>query len=297
MNIVIIDDEPVSLAVMKQLVSKLPDCDAQAFTDASAALIWCMNNTTDLAIVDYMMPAVDGVEFARRLRAHPNGKRTPIVMVSAVVDAQIMKRALRSGVDDFLEKPFDFVELQSCVSEMLGLRAMQGQLANKALLATARSLSVTRRGAPQLLDRNLTRARLGGDEKLLGEVARIFVHTVPPVLRVVRACVVNNDFEAVLAHVSSLKGAVSAVEAPDVLNLLSILEYHAHHRDPLATVAAFSMVEAVTERLHNELASIVPDLGVPLLERIEIEPRLGVESESVVREYPTALIARSDGPD
>ena len=47
MNIVIIDDEPVSLAVMKQLVSKLPDCEAQAFTDASAALIWCLNNATD----------------------------------------------------------------------------------------------------------------------------------------------------------------------------------------------------------------------------------------------------------
>jgi CheY-like chemotaxis protein len=294
MNIVIIDDEPVSLAVMKQLVAKLPDCDAHAFTDASAALIWCVNNTTDLVIVDYMMPAVDGVEFARRLRAHPNAKRTPIVMVSAIVDAQIMKRALRSGVDDFLEKPFDFVELQSCVSEMLGLRAMQGQLASKTMLATARSLSVTRRGAPQLLDRNVSRARLGGDEKLLGEVARIFVHTVPAVLRVVRACVVNNDFEAVLAHVSSLKGAISAVEAPDVLNLLSILEYHAHHRDPLATVAAFAMVEAVTERLHNELAEIVPDLSAPLLERIEVEPRLGT-SDSVVSEYPTALITRTDG--
>jgi hypothetical protein len=98
----------------------------------------------------------------------------------------------------------------------------------------------------------------------------------------------------VLAHVSSLKGAISAVEAPDVLNLLSILEYHAHHRDPLATVAAFAMVEAVTERLHNELAEIVPDLSAPLLERIEVEPRLGT-SDSVVSEYPTALITRTDG--
>ena len=97
MNIVVIDDEPVSLAVMKQVVSKLPDCDAQAFTDASAALIWCMNNKTDLVIVDYMMPALDGVEFARRLRAHPTAKRTPIVMVSAVVETQVMRRAARTA--------------------------------------------------------------------------------------------------------------------------------------------------------------------------------------------------------
>src|SRR3954469_9474491 len=43
MNIVSTHDEPVSLAVMKHLVTKLPECDAQAFTDASAALIWCRN--------------------------------------------------------------------------------------------------------------------------------------------------------------------------------------------------------------------------------------------------------------
>jgi CheY-like chemotaxis protein len=259
MNIVIIDDEPVSLAVMKQLVGKLPECDAQAFTDASAALIWCRKNPADLVIVDYMMPAVDGVEFTRRLRAHRSAESTKIVMVSAVVDQQVMKRALRSGVDDFLQKPFDFVQLQTCVSEILGLKAMQGQLANKALLATARSLAVERPRGPQLLDRNLSRARLGGDEKLLHEVAAIFVHTVPHVLRQVRSCVVNNDFDAVVAHVSYLKGAVSAFEAPDVLNLLSILECHARHRDPLATVASFAMVQAVTERLHAELQAIVPE--------------------------------------
>jgi CheY-like chemotaxis protein/HPt (histidine-containing phosphotransfer) domain-containing protein len=258
MNIVILDDEPVSLAVMKQLVAKLPDCEAHAFTEASAALIWCMNNTTDLVIVDYSMPALDGVEFTRRLRALPNDRRTPVVMVSAVVDDQVIKRALQSGVDDFLHKPFDFVELQTCVSEMLGLRAMQGQLANKALLVQARALTGSQGGVPQLLNRNVSRARLGGDEKLLGEVAHIFMHTVPAVLREIRAAVLDNDFDAVLAHVISLKGAVSAVEAPDVLNFLSRLEYHATIRDPIATVAAFAMVQAVTERLFSELAPIVP---------------------------------------
>jgi response regulator RpfG family c-di-GMP phosphodiesterase len=205
-----------------------------------------------------MMPALDGVEFARRLRAHRNAKGTKIVMVSAVVDQQVMKRAMRSGVDDFLQKPFDFVQLQTCVREMLGLKAEQGPLANKTLLATARSLAVERPQTPQLLNRNLSRARLGGDEKLLREVAGIFVHTIPNVLRQVRSCVVNNDFDAVIAHVSYLKGAVSAFEAPDVLNLLSILEGHARNRDPLATVASFAMVQAVTERLHAELEAIVP---------------------------------------
>ena len=262
MNILIIDDEPVSLTVMKQLVAKLPNCHTHPFTNASAALIWCTHNTPDLVIVDYMMPTIDGIEFTRRLRASPVGRNTPIVIVSAVIDREVIKRALQAGADDFLSKPFDFIQLQTCVSDILGLRAMQGQIANKSLLLAARALSSDNKTdkAPRLLDRNLSRARLGGDEQLLGEVARVFVYTVPGVLNLIRSAILDNDFEAVLAHVIALKGAVAAIEAPDVSNSLARLEVQARKQEPLATVAAFAMVQALTERLVAELAPLVPTM-------------------------------------
>jgi CheY-like chemotaxis protein len=259
--ILIIDDEPVCLEVMKQLVSKLPNCQTQACTSASAAFSWCIGHEPDLVIVDYMMPNIDGIEFTRRLRGLPNRTKTPVVMVSAVSDQQLVKRALQVGIDDFLTKPFDFVELQTCVSNMLGLRAMQGQLAKKALVLQARTMS---HDEPQrdttltVLDRNISRARLGGDEKLLGEVARIFIHTVPGVLASIRAATLEKDFDQVLGYVIALKGAVAAVEAPDVLQFLSRLEEHAKMRDDVGTVAAFAMVQALAERLLRELAPIVP---------------------------------------
>jgi len=259
MNILVIDDEPVSSAVLKQLVTKLPDCDAHAFTDPSAALIWCSRHAADLAIVDYAMPAMDGIEFVRRLRTLPHGKKVPIIMVSAVTDTQVVKRALRNGVNDFIHKPFDFLELQTCVSEILGLRAMRGQLANKTLLASARALGKPKGDVPRLLDHDLSRARLGGDQKLLAQLARIFIDTVPDVLRVMHTCIVNGDFDAVLADVIFLKGAVASIEAPDVLHFVSLLEQHARKRDPLATVGAFAMVQAVTERLVDELASLAAE--------------------------------------
>jgi CheY-like chemotaxis protein len=260
MNIVIIDDEPVSLTVMKQLIAKLPNCHGHAFTNAAAALIWCTNNTPDLILVDYMMPTMDGIDFTRRVRSLPSERKIPIVMVSAVVDRQVIKRALQNGVDDFLNKPFDFIQLQTCVSEMLGLRAMHGQLANKSLLLTAKALSDDQKDdrTPHLLDRNLSRARLGGDEALLAEVARVFVYTVPAVLSRIRSAILDNDFVVMLAHVVELKGAVAAVEAPDVSSCLSRLEVSARKRDPLASIAAFAMVQALTERLVAELAPIVP---------------------------------------
>ena len=259
MNIVIIDDEPVSLEAIKQLVAKLPNCHAHGFTNAPAALIWCETNKPDLVIVDYMMPRMDGIDLTRRLRALPTGRKIPIVMVSAVVDRYVVKRALQNGVDDFLHKPLDFIQVQTCVSEMLGLRAMRGQLANKTLLLAAKAFSADKKAesAPQLLDRNLSRARLGGDEKLLADLARIFIYTVPGVLSLIRASILDNDFDAAVAHIIALKGAVGAVEAPDVSRSLSQLEIHARNRDLVAMVAAFSMVRALTERLVRELAPIM----------------------------------------
>lgn len=260
MEIVIIDDEPVSLTVMKQLVAKLPNCEVHAFTNPSAALIWCTNNTPNLVLVDYMMPTMDGIEFSRRVRALPTGRRTPIVMVSAVVDQQVIKRALQNGIDDFLNKPFDFMQLQTCVSEMLGLRAMQGQLANKSLLLAARALTADKKAesVPNLLDWDLSRARLGGDEKLLGEIAGMLVSTVPGLLSLIKSAIVDADFDGVLLHVIALKGAVAAVEAQNVSSALSRLEVQARSRAPLASITAFKQVQALAERLVAELAPVVP---------------------------------------
>src|SRR5689334_20890977 len=134
MNIVIVDDDPVSLTVMREIVGKLPQCAVVGFNEPTAALDHCLDNPPDLVIVDYMMPSLDGVAFSRVLRMSRATHDVPIVLVTAAIDAGIIKSALHQGVDEFLLKPFTFVDLQSCVSELLGLRAMRGQLASKQLL-------------------------------------------------------------------------------------------------------------------------------------------------------------------
>src|SRR4051812_2690834 len=98
MEIIIVDDEPVSLTLLKQLVAKLPHCQAVGFTDPSAALAWCEPNDPDVVIVDYMMPNVDGIEFARRLCALDNRSDTPLLMVSATADQTVRNNALQQGV-------------------------------------------------------------------------------------------------------------------------------------------------------------------------------------------------------
>jgi putative two-component system response regulator len=144
MDIVIVDDSPITIALLRKLVGRLPDCAARPFTSAAEGLAWCVANEPDLVIVDYMMPEMDGIEFARRFRALPGKADTPLLMVTAAEDRELRHRALSLGINDFLNKPFDQIELTARAKNMLALRASQKKLASRALLLADEVTKATR---------------------------------------------------------------------------------------------------------------------------------------------------------
>lgn len=261
MEIVIVDDEPVSLAVLKQLVGKLPDCKARAFAHASAALAWCDSNDPDVVIVDYMMPELNGIEFTRRLRAVDGRSDTPLLMVTANAEGNVRERALESGINDVLNKPFDSTDLQARVSNMLALRFSQKKRANRSNSRAAAQGAAAERAEPdqveRLVDYDLTLARIGGDTTLLGEIVRIFVRSVPPLMTSIGEALRRTDLEHVYIESHSLKGAVGSVEAPEVLRSVVQLEAHARDRHASAAAAVFVDVEALVQRLSTELSALI----------------------------------------
>jgi putative two-component system response regulator len=131
-NVLVVDDAPVNLLHMSHLLQKLAGCSVQKFTDPVAALEWSAHNAPDLAIIDYMMPEVDGLEFAQRFRAMAGKADTPLLMVTADHGSEVRYRALRLGAIDFLNKPLDGPEFLARVKNMLDLRASQKAVAARA---------------------------------------------------------------------------------------------------------------------------------------------------------------------
>jgi CheY-like chemotaxis protein/HPt (histidine-containing phosphotransfer) domain-containing protein len=259
MEIIIVDDEPVSLTLLKQLVRKLPHCQAVGFTDPSAALAWCQPNDPDLVIVDYMMPHVDGIEFARRLCALEGRSDTPLLMVSATADRTIRNSALQQGVSGFMNKPFSFVELQTRVADMITMRSKQIKAASQAVLVARDLPSAGFNESPnnnQLLKSDSTLARLDGDATLFAAIASVFVRTVPQLIASISMALSTNCFDRAYSDAHSLKGAVSAFEAPEVLKAVALLEQHAKSYNATAATAAFYVVETLCERLLDELTSM-----------------------------------------
>lgn len=74
-------------------------------------------HSVDLAIVDYMMPLMDGVQMARVMREDPRARDIPIIMISAVGEAQV--RATFEEYQAFLRKPFRIAALLETVRRLL----------------------------------------------------------------------------------------------------------------------------------------------------------------------------------
>lgn len=132
MNVAIVDDTQINIVLMQALIGKVGDCTAHCFTHSAEGLNWCLNNEPDLIIVDYMMPAPDGIEFIQRFRAEPNNAEVPILMVTADHEKEVRYRALESGATDFLTKPVDRMEFLSRVRNMLALRRSYLVLSSRA---------------------------------------------------------------------------------------------------------------------------------------------------------------------
>jgi len=76
-------------------------------------------------LVDWNMPVMDGVEFAREFRKHDKFKTTPLLMISSESDPRRVASALLAGIDEYLFKPVDSEMIRERLS-MLGLYVGEG---------------------------------------------------------------------------------------------------------------------------------------------------------------------------
>ena len=131
-RVVIVDDTPINLTLFAALVKKMDDCQTSTFVDAREGLAWAQNNDFDLAIVDYMMPELDGIKFIELLRQTPGKESLPVLMITANDQKHVRYLALNAGATDFLTKPVDQTEFLARAANMLVLSDARKKLADRA---------------------------------------------------------------------------------------------------------------------------------------------------------------------
>ena len=103
------DDNADMREYVRRLLSK--HFDVQAVADGQAALEAARANPPDLVLSDIMMPRLDGFGLLRELRADPQLREIPIILLSARAGEESRIAGLETGADDYLVKPFSAREL------------------------------------------------------------------------------------------------------------------------------------------------------------------------------------------
>jgi CheY-like chemotaxis protein/anti-sigma regulatory factor (Ser/Thr protein kinase) len=115
-KILVVDDDPALHQVLESALTS----DGHSLlhtTDAKKGLEMLEHEHVDLALIDYVMPEMDGFEFLDRLRrGHPHLKA---IMITAYGTPEAVLNALRKQVCDFLVKPFSLADLRAAISSAL----------------------------------------------------------------------------------------------------------------------------------------------------------------------------------
>jgi signal transduction histidine kinase len=173
--VLVADDEP---DMRRFLVMQLENVDVVEARDGAEALALAKQHVPVLALIDHMMPEMDGVEVCRALRENHATREMPIIMLTARADEQTKLQALDAGASDFLTKPFSSSELVLRLRNQLSMAAIRRELAdlNRELAAAMEKLKENE----VLLVRN---EKLSG----LGQMSAGIIHEINNPLNYARA--------------------------------------------------------------------------------------------------------------
>ncbi|HAS6021515.1 TPA: diguanylate cyclase [Vibrio vulnificus] len=126
-EILVVDDTVDNVKLLSQLLQNEGYLVKGALS-AKSALRMCQKKKPDLILLDIMMPEVDGYELCRQLKKDPSTQDIPVIFLSALDHVQDKVRAFQIGGVDYIQKPFEAMEVLARVRTHAGLVTLQRAL-------------------------------------------------------------------------------------------------------------------------------------------------------------------------
>lgn len=134
-NILIVDDQQANIDVLTSLLELKEYTNLKQTTDSRIVISLFKESEPDLILLDLMMPYLDGFQILEQLKELiPAGTYMPILVLTADVTPDAKQIALAGGASDFLSKPFDLIEVDLRIKNLLKTRFLHQQLENQNLI-------------------------------------------------------------------------------------------------------------------------------------------------------------------
>jgi two-component system, cell cycle response regulator len=126
-RILIVDDHEDNVELLRARLESW-GYETESASDGAEALNTIETTLPDLVLLDIMMPKIDGIEVARRVKNNPDLPFIPIIMQTALDSTENKVEGLEAGADDYITKPIDFPELKARLRSMLRIKRLQEEV-------------------------------------------------------------------------------------------------------------------------------------------------------------------------
>lgn len=126
-SVLVVDDLEANLELMEAVFQREGYAVHRAL-GADPALDICNSCSIDIAILDVMMPGINGFELCRKLKSQTDKYFFPVILLTALNDKKNRITGIEAGADDFISKPFDVMELLTKVRSLLKLKELHEEL-------------------------------------------------------------------------------------------------------------------------------------------------------------------------
>jgi two-component system chemotaxis response regulator CheY len=118
MKILIVDDFSTMRRIIKNLLRDLGFSNTQEADDGQTALPMLQNGSFDFLVTDWNMPGMQGIDLLKAVRADPNLKNLPVLMVTAEAKREQIIEAAQAGVNGYVVKPFTAQTLEEKINKI-----------------------------------------------------------------------------------------------------------------------------------------------------------------------------------
>lgn len=120
-RVLVVDDEPAIVDLVRRFLVDLDLFDIETATNGYEAGTRTMTFKPDLLLIDYNLGDVNGLDVARTVRAEPTLEGMKILCMSGFLTAPMVDEVIEQGIDDFIPKPLDLIELRRRILRLTGL--------------------------------------------------------------------------------------------------------------------------------------------------------------------------------
>jgi adenylate cyclase len=277
--ILVVDDVPDNVDIL-QMRLESQGYEVVTAGDGVEALEQTRVLLPDLALLDIMMPKLDGIAVVKRLKADPSLPFIPVILVTAKADAADVIAGLEAGGDDYLTKPVDHAALSARVRAMLRIKAL-----HDTVQAQARQLEEQ---AAELAAWNKTlEERVAAQISEIERIGRLKRFLAPQIAETILSsggeAMLESHRRDVVVLFCDMRGFTALAETSEPEDLMAILrEYHG------ALGPLIQRYEGTLDRFTGDGMLVVFNDPLPCPDPALRAVRLAVEMRNAV-----AALARS----